>query len=300
MKKPGRTSTRRCAFLSMDGLGDFVSDDELLLDPLARRGWEVEMVPWRRTGVAWDRFEAVVIRTTWDYWEDPEGFLRVLGEIDRSRALLLNPLEPVRWNVEKTYLRDLEARGVGIVPTVWGRDLSPDGIARIRDELGSEDVIVKPVIGANAAGLHRLGPASGGEAEARAVRDLGDRAYLAQPFLPAVEEEGEFSLFYFGGDHSHTILKTPRPTDFRVQEEHGGRIRSVRAGSALRKAGRRAMDALDGVPLYARVDLVRGGPGRFALMELELVEPALYFRTDDEAPDRFAAALDERMRCRSP
>lgn len=285
----------RCAFLTMESLEGFVSDDELVHEPLARRGWTVERVPWRRRGVTWSRYEVVVIRTTWDYPDDPDGFLRALEAVHRSSALLLNPLELVRWNLEKTYLRDLEARGVPIVPTLWGRNLSRDRIARIRDRLRTDRLVVKPTIGANASRLHRL-EAEDEAAEERAIRELGDRAYMAQPFVPGVVEEGEHSLFYFGGEHSHTVLKRPRTADFRVQEEHGGRIGAVQAGPELLEAGRRAMEAVDPTPLYARVDLVPLDGIGYAVMELELVEPALYFRMDPDAAERFAVAFQARMR----
>ena len=118
---------------------------------------------------------------------------------------------------------------------------------------------------------------------------------MAQPFLSHVITEGEFSLSYFNGKLSHTILKTPKADDFRVQEEHGGVIRAVEAESELREAGEIALRALDSVPLYARADFVRANHGRgFWLMELELIEPSLYLRMDAEAPERFARALHER------
>lgn len=288
-------TARRCAFLTMESLKGFVSDDELLLEPLARRGWTVEMVPWRRPDVDWSSYGVVLIRTPWDYWDDPQAFVRVLERVERSPAALFNPLELVRWNLEKTYLRDLEDRGVPIVPTRWGRNLGREDLPRLREELGSDDLVLKPAVGANASRLVRVGPTAGAGDEDRAIRALGDRAYLAQPFLPAVVEEGEFSLFYFGGEASHAVVKRPAASDFRAQEEHGGRILPVAPGSELADAGRRAMEAVRPVPLYARVDLVRTGTGTPAVMELELVEPALYFRMDPEAPERFALRFDRWM-----
>jgi hypothetical protein len=123
-----------------------------------------------------------------------------------------------------------------------------------------------------------------------------DRALLAQPFLPAVVDEGEFSLMYFNGAHSHTILKTPKAGDFRVQEEHGGDIRAVSTEPALHTAGDRVLAAIGEAPLYARADFVRTSDGEFMLMELELIEPSLYFRTDPESAERFARALAQRFR----
>jgi hypothetical protein len=111
-----------------------------------------------------------------------------------------------------------------------------------------------------------------------------------------VVSEGEFALFYFNGKLSHTILKTPKVGDFRVQEEHGGVIRAVEAENELREAGEITLRALDSVPLYVRADFVRADNSHdFWLMELELIEPSLYLRMNAGAPERFARALDERV-----
>ena len=124
-----------------------------------------------------------------------------------------------------------------------------------------------------------------------------DREFMAQPFLTHVESEGEYSLCYFNGELSHTILKTPKPLDFRVQEEHGGAIRAVEAGPELRAAGATVLRALGSTPLYARADFVRANDeAGFWLIELELIEPSLYLRMDAGAPERFARALHTRRR----
>jgi hypothetical protein len=285
---------RRCAFLTMDNLAGFVSDDALAYAPLRALGWAVEAVPWRRPAVNWGQFEAVVIRTTWDYQNDPEAFVTVLEQVQRSGAHLENPLELVRWNLAKTYLGDLARRGVLTVPTVWGADLGPVDERAILRLLGTDEVVVKPVVGANADHTYRLRRGSAAWSEAAAA--FQRRAYLAQPFLPGVVAEGEYSLFFFGGDLSHAVLKTPRAGDFRVQEEHGAAIRAVAASDGMLRAGERALAALGRLPLYARVDLVRLGDGNYGLMELELIEPSLYLRMDPGAAQRFARAFDQRLR----
>jgi hypothetical protein len=278
----------------MDSLDGFVSDDALAYAPLRSLGWQVEAVPWRRRGVGWGRFEAVVIRSTWDYQQAPDEFLAVLAEIRHSGARLENAFELVRWNLRKTYLRDLECRGVAVVPTAWGCDLGPVDERAILDRLGADEVVLKPIVGANADHTYRL--RRGAAAWSKAAAALADRPYLAQPFVPSIVAEGEFSLFYFDGQYSHAVLKTPAPGDFRVQEEHGGIIRPAAAADTLVSAGGRVLAAVGQVPLYARVDLVRLAGGEFALMELELIEPSLYLRMSPEAPDRFARACDRRFR----
>jgi hypothetical protein len=111
-----------------------------------------------------------------------------------------------------------------------------------------------------------------------------------QPFERGIVEEGEFSMMYFNGVHSHSILKTPKAGDFRVQEEYGSAIRLLAPEPGLLAAGNAAIAAIGQRLLYARADLVRSGDA-FRVMELELVEPSLYLRVDPGSPDRFAAAI---------
>ncbi|HSR53210.1 MAG TPA: hypothetical protein VLV83_20490, partial [Acidobacteriota bacterium] len=260
-------------------------------------GWQVESVPWRTRGVPWDEFEAVVIRSPWDYQDDPEAFLDVLAEIERSQAELFNSLDLIRWNLSKTYLRDLEGRGVATVPTLWQDGLQSGDLDRIFDQVGADEIVLKPLISANADGAFRLNRQTPAERIAQAQAYYSRRPFLAQPFLRSVVDEGEFSLFYFNGEYSHCILKTPKPRDFRVQEEHGGDIRAAQPEQSLLSSAQQVLDALQSPPLYARADLVRCNADDntpFRLMELELIEPSLYLRMDPDAPARFAQALNTR------
>ena len=285
---------RRCAFLTLDDSAAYVVDDDLAHAPLRALGWDVESVPWRRAPDSAGDFDVAVIRSTYDYVTAPEEFMAALGAIVNAGTPLFNSLELVRWNHRKTYLADLGARGVPIVPTLL-RSVHASEIPGLFDELGHDEIVIKPLIGANASGAYRLDRGSLTRKAFEVEAFYAGREAMVQPFLPGVVTEGEYSLVYFNGDFSHALLKTPRAADFRVQEEHGGRIQGLQPDAALLTAGDDVMRALDETPLYARVDLVRAGDGdAFWLMELELIEPSLYLRVDLDAPARFARALDER------
>ena len=289
-------SPRRCAFLTLDDAAGYVIDDELAYEPLRGLGWRVEAIPWRRPAVSWGDFDAVVIRSPWDYQKDPVAFLAVLLEIERSGTPLFNGLDLVRWNLPKNYLGELAARGVPTVPTVWRDRLGPSDLAGMFDAMGANEIVVKPVIGANADGAFRLNRTAGSERVNEVEKRYARRALMVQPFVEAVVEEGEYSLLFFDGEYSHTVLKAPKAADFRVQEEHGGDIRPFEADGPLLAAGHAVIEGLGERPLYARVDLVRSNDGDgFWLMELELIEPSLYLRTEPEAPGRFARALHARV-----
>lgn len=281
---------RRCCFLSMDDMGHYVADDDLAIAPLDDLGWEVSTISWRDTDVDWNEFAIVVIRTPWDYQRSPNEFLTVLERIDSSNARLENPLDVVKWNLDKRYLIDLESRGLQIVPTIWDGVYDQRVFYRWMADLGCDELIIKPTVSATAEHTYRLT-----EFDASLVDVFADRSFMVQPFLESIVTEGEYSLFYFNGEYSHTILKSPKAEDFRVQEEHGGLITAFKPDQTLRDAGRRAFEMIKPSPLYARVDLVRNDESEFALIELELIEPALYLRMDPEAPARFAKAIDVLM-----
>lgn len=283
---------RQCAFLTLDQRGDFVIDDEHAVQPLADLGWQVDIVSWRQTRVPWGNYDAVIIRSTWDYWNDVEGFLEVLQVIDASTRLA-NSLQLVRWNLAKTYLREIEQKGVGIVPTLWPRALDTASLPSLFDRLGCDEIVFKPVVGANGEDTFRLRRNFMPDELAVILPAFSGRAVMVQRFMSAILTEGEYSLFFFNGVFSHAILKVPAAGEFRSQEERGAEIRPVKPEESLLRSGQRALATLDPAPLYARIDLVRDAAGQFVVMELELIEPSLYLRTDPQAPARFARAVDD-------
>ncbi|GAB5518968.1 MAG: ATP-grasp domain protein [Rhodothermales bacterium] len=279
------------AYLSTDDLSAYETDEALTEAPLVERGCSVDYVSWHAAATDWSRFDAVIIRTPWDYHEHVDAFLAQLEAIKASGTRLFNPLSLVRWNADKRYLRDLEQRGIAIVPTVWGE---ADDIADTRalfDQLGTDAMVVKPVVSAGAMDTFRLHRPVAATLRNQVAEVFARRPFMAQPFVNAVVAEGEFSVFFFGGVYSHAILKTPKAGDFRVQEEFGSRLQRIDPTPALMLATTRVMDALNDIPLYARVDVVRMPDGSFALMEFELIEPGLYFRLDPPSATRFAEAI---------
>jgi hypothetical protein len=275
------------AFLTLHDPTGFVIDDELAVLPLARHGFQVDTIPWDRPGVDWRRYELVVIRSTWDYQHDADRFLAVLETIEHAGVRLENGSEIVRWNMRKTYLRDLAAKGIETVPTFWRESLAPGELVPLFAELRSAEGVIKPVMSGNAQGAWRLDAARAREHAAEIEAYFADRALMMQPFERGIVEEGEFSMMYFNGAHSHSILKVPKAGDFRVQEEHGSEIQAITPEPALLAAGDAAIAAVAQKLLYARADFVRSGD-TFRLMELELVEPAFYLRAEARAAERFA------------
>lgn len=275
--------------------GDYITDYHLSFDAMESLGWEVETVAWPDSSNDWDSFDAVYLCTAWDYPENPELFLEVLERIEASPAYLINPLSLVHWSLAKTYLRDLEKSGGAIVPSIWFDEFDSAQLAGWFDKLNSDKIVIKPQIGASAQHVYVLEEPVSSELESELQRTFAGRPFFVQRFMNNVQSEGEYSLFFFGGEYSHAILKTPDEGDFRSQEEHGAEIRSVDATPEQIAAAEKLLTLVEPQPTYVRVDLVRDDNDNFLLMELELIEPSLYLRTDALSAERFSRAFDERF-----
>ena len=286
----------RCAFLTMDDTEGWSIDAGLCIPHLEKLGWQVDWIPWRRPDVNWDSYDLVYTAATWDYPDNAVEFMQVIEAVAGSSASLVNPAELVRWNVTKTYLQDLQSRGIAIVPSQWYESFRKNDLASWFEKAASQTIIVKPVISANAANTFLLEEPVDAPTLTRLGSVFTDRAFMVQPFIESIRSEGEFSLFYIDGALSHAIQKIPKQGDFRVQEEHGGNIVSANPGAQLKTAGEAVIRLVKPAPVYARADFVRAADSGFLLMELELIEPSMYLRMDDGAAQRFAAALNRYAR----
>ncbi|MCA9636684.1 MAG: hypothetical protein KC420_11710, partial [Myxococcales bacterium] len=218
-----------------------------------------------------------------------------------EETLLLHGPAVVRWNTDKRYLRELEAAGAPLTPTIWlDAGEGADVAARVR-EAGWGRAFLKPVVGANARETLRFDADAAGLAAAQAHLDrlLAAEDMMLQPYLARVEVEGEVSHVFLGGRFSHAVQKIPVPGDYRVQDDHGASDRPAEVTAAEIDAAAALVEAAGGRHhplLYARVDMMRDDEGAWVLAELEVVEPSLFFRHAPAAAGRLADALLARLR----
>lgn len=224
--------------------------------------------------------DAALALFAWGYHEAPDEWVAMLSRWPAGKPLLNSPAL-LRWNMRKTYLGELEAAGVRIVPS-WFGDADGASVAAAFDRFDTERLVVKPQI---SAGSYRTALLSRGQP----VVPLA--AAIVQPFVASIADEGELSLLFIGGAFSHAVRKQPRAGDFRIQPQFGGRFSPAVGDAAARAIGARALALLPEPPLYARVDLVRLADGDLALMELEVIEPDLYLDHAGDVPGRLADAL---------
>ena len=278
------------ALVTFAAYPELTPDDRLLASALRRRGLEPVAALWDDPREAWGAHGLVVPRSCWDYHQRAAEFARWLDRLERDGARVVNPVPTLRWNMRKTYLRDLGARGVPVVETAWVARGAETTLRRIADERGWEEMVVKPVVSASAHETWRAARPALGELEARFAAELGERDLMVQPFLPGFTREGELSCILLAGRFSHAVRKRPRPGDFRVQEEHGGSVSPAVAPPDLVRLAAGALAAAPSPPVYARVDTVATDRGPL-VTELELIEPALYFGMGEGAAETLAAAL---------
>ena len=265
-------------------------DDAPLPAAFARLGHRAVPADWADPGVDWASFDAIVIRSPWNYHERWPEFDAWLASVAHLR--LFNPAQILRWNLTKSYLAEMADAGLPVIPTLR---LPPDRDPDLTDAIARwGEIVVKPEIGAGGALTFRATAATrAGVQDAIRPRMADGVGFLVQPFLPAIFA-GEWSLVYLDGRYSHAVRKTGAAGQFLIHEEHGGRVDPAIASPELIAIADRIAAYVPDLP-YARVDLLGDGADAL-LVELELVEPELFLRYSGGGAERLANAIIRRVR----
>lgn len=296
----------KIALVSCRALPEWEVDDQPLWSALEDRDVELCLPVWDDERFDWQSCDLVIPRTTWDYQERWEEFLAWFKRVGTCTQLL-NSSETLEWNIDKRYLKELP---IPQPPTHWidqqylsrveALDLA-GSLIRLCRENGWQRGFLKPHIGASARGTFRFSTRDAHEQAALAqhlMEWLPQRHLILQPYLDNVEERGEVSLIFFEGELSHAVQKIPVRGDYRVQDDYGASDHPWEPPLSWVKQCEALLSSLPIMPLYARCDALQDEEGDFRLVELELIEPSLFFRHDLESPARFAAAI--LRRCPSP
>lgn len=250
------------------------------------QGMRLTEVSWDDTSTDWNQFDAVLIGTTWDYWDRRERFLETLEQIE-SQTRLFNSSALVRWNSNKRYLKDFADSGIHLIPTAWIDQPTTAAVEATFTTFGCEKIVIKRQVGAGADGQHLL--------------QIGDQVpdlvhpMMAQPFFSSIQCEGELSMIFVDGQFSHGLLKHAAAGDYRIQSTYGGTEEAIAVSEADQATASQILASLPETALYARVDMLRGDSGDLYLMELELIEPYLYPLEGPGLGQRMAAALRRRL-----
>jgi glutathione synthase/RimK-type ligase-like ATP-grasp enzyme len=302
-------STPRLALATCGDLPDLDQDDHALRDALAARGIATEAVVWDDPTVDWGTYSHVVIRSTWDYTDRPAQFVDWTRKVERT-STLLNPASVVGWNIDKTYLRDLEKAGLPIVPTIWldpERNLDSRAIHTRFPAFG--DFVIKPTVSAGSRDTGRYDAGvtpqrSLAITHAKNLLSVGRRVMI-QRYLRKVDTVGETALVFIEGQFSHAVRKGALlDGPFRAEQVlyRNETLTARDASDAECELAERVVAALPGLApdvegplLYARVDLIPDDEGNPVVLEVELTEPSLFFALAQGSAGRFADAIAARL-----
>ena len=255
---------------------------------LRSAGFEVTARPWTAPGDL-RPFDAVLPLVVWGYHLQYAAWLALLDRLEDERAPCINPPSLLRWNSDKAYLAELDAKSIATVPTLAVDALDTAALGRARAQFGCEQLVVKPAVSASATGTFLLGLGDPVPDEA------AGRRMLVQPLMSAIARDGEYSLMLFDGRFSHAIVKTPKRGDFRVQPHLGGSERPCPAPESTIELALSALAAAPAEAVYARVDMVADDAGQYRIMELELIEPALWLQDAPDGGAGFASAIAQAI-----
>ncbi|MCC9135646.1 RimK family alpha-L-glutamate ligase [Pontibacter silvestris] len=289
---------QQIALATCRSLGNYTdnadAEDERLYQFLKEKGLSVSFQVWDDEQVNWERFDAVIIKSPWDYFDKIAAFYKWLDKLEALGCVVLNPVQTLRWNADKIYFKDIQQQGVKVVPTVWLEQERAFDVEHVFEQLQAEKIIVKPRVSGGAKNTFAL-TKSEAKAKAQIINALLQKeAFLAQPFLNEVKTQGEWSFIFFNGVLSHGVLKTAKSGDFRVQHFYGGTVHTPELPARLLASAQTIVDQFAQNCLYARVDGVEL-EGELVLMELELIEPFLFLSTSEGAIDRYYEALQANL-----
>jgi glutathione synthase/RimK-type ligase-like ATP-grasp enzyme len=277
----------KIAIATYNKLPDLTENDCLLIPILEKKGFEVHPEIWDNPEVDWRIYDIVLIRSTWDYYLKPEAFKNWISQFINSKTKLINSPEIVLKNSHKFYLKELGDKGVSIIPTVF----SSEKIELEKLKMGGK-IVIKPAV---SAGSH--------ETEIFEVNMLTQEVldnktrtgdWLVQPFIEEIKDAGEISMLFFGGNFSHAIQKVPKSGDFRVQKQFGAQYLKFEPSTRLLSIAKNIVEIAGKESVYARIDGVMTQNG-FLLMEVEMIEPDLFFEHTLDGPNRFVEAVLEKL-----
>ncbi|MFZ9027855.1 MAG: ATP-grasp domain-containing protein [Crocinitomicaceae bacterium] len=280
-----------------DYTANVLLEDRLLLEALEKKGFNVKRKSWDDPAFDWASTKYVIFRTTWDYFERFPEFSAWLKEA-QTKTKLINPRELILWNIDKHYLGDLDKKGIPIPPTVFIEKGDARTLAEICSSVNWEKFILKPVVSGAARHTYMMETVEIQKHEEVFRELINEEAMMLQEFQNKIFDKGEVSLMIFGGKYSHAVLKKAKQGDFRVQDDFGGTLHDYEPKKDVIKIAEACMSACPEQPLYARVDIMWDNSGNPVVGELEMIEPELWFRRDNQAADRLADAIAKY--CQSP
>mgnify|MGYP000969581151 CR=1 FL=1 len=281
----------KIGLLTCQRLPDLTPADQLLIPELAKHNIAAEAVIWDHPDVIWTDFDYLIFRNTWDYYEKEFQFNLWLSTIKKLGIKTLNSIDIIEQNKHKFYLREMQNQNITIIPTVFIEKTNDLSLAEIIPSHWKKAVI-KPAFSAGSYLTEVFEVANMEEINQKYQTIASEKDLLLQEFKPEIETEGEMSLIFFNKNFSHAVNKKPKAGDFRIQVQFGGIYAAVRPSAEVIQQAQSIVNTFPNDLLYARVDGIIIN-NKIQLMEVECIEPDLYFNYSEGSLHRFVNAILE-------
>ena len=265
-------------------------EDQLLFDALANKGLTVCKKNWADKNFDWTSTKYAIFRTTWDYFERFDEFFIWL-EVTKKKTTFINSAKIINWNIDKHYLRNLAKNQVNIAPTIFVKKGERITLCELFEKVKWKEAVLKPAISGAARHTYRIHTNNNSDFENIFQKLIENESMLFQEFLNNIITKGEISLIIIGGKYTHAVKKIAKKGDFRVQDDHGGRVEKYTPTKEEIMFAESCLIASPFKPIYARVDIVYDNDNKPSLSELELIEPELWFRNYPLAAEYLAEEI---------
>lgn len=271
-----------------------LTEDKLLKKELELLGLNVIIKDWKSKKFDWTKAEYAIFRSTWDYFDNFKLFSKWL-EKNKYEIKFINSLEIIKWNLDKVYLLELQEKGINIAPTILIKKNQPTTLKKLFEDTGWQEAVLKPTVSGAARHTYRINRNSYNDYEEIFKGLICNEDFLFQEFIKNIISKGELSLIVIGGKYTHAVKKTAKKGDFRVQDDHGGKVEVYHAKDKEIEFAEQCINLCLEIPLYARVDIAYDNNNELSLVELELIEPELWFRNNKKSAKLLAEKISKKF-----
>ena len=271
-----------------------LTEDKLLKKELELLGLNVIIKDWKSKKFDWTKAEYAIFRSTWDYFDNFKLFSNWL-EKNKYEIKFINSLEIIKWNLDKVYLLELQEKGINIAPTILIKKNQPTTLKKLFEDTGWQEAVLKPTVSGAARHTYRINRNSYNDYEEIFKGLICNEDFLFQEFIKNIISKGELSLIVIGGKYTHAVKKTAKKGDFRVQDDHGGKVEVYYARDKEIEFAEQCINLCLEMPLYARVDIAYDNNNELSLVELELIEPELWFRNNKKSAELLAEEISKKF-----
>lgn len=283
------------AFVTYRDKPDFAPDDQYLVQYLQKKNIQITPVVWDDPAVDWLAWDAVIIRSTWDYYKRSSEFAAWLNHMEDSGCKIFNPINVMRWNMNKKYFLRFSEEGILLPSFEFLSQHTSVALHQLMNKNQWKKAVVKPAISAGSFNTWVTTNESAVADQPTISSQVCNGDIIVQKFMDEILTEGELSLLFFNKEFSHAVRKNAKPGDFRIQTQFGGTVTPITPDEKVLRQATDIVNRIKEPLLYARVDGIES-QGNFYLMELELIEPVLYVNNNDQACENFYRALTSMTR----